>query len=138
MRLPARTRWFVPALWRGDPMTARPLPDGLPPLTIRDLTSLINRDNPACTTRPELFFGPDIFEDEPPADRAARVAAARELCASCPVRLACLAYALKTGPETGVWAGHDADAGELAYLARAAARPGKPEAERRPARQPAA
>jgi hypothetical protein len=119
-------------------MTVRPLPDGLPPSTIRELTNLINRDNPACTDRPELFFGPDSFEDEPAADRAARVTAARGLCASCPVRLACLAYALKTGTETGVWAGHDADAGELAYLARAAARPGKVPAERRPARQPAA
>ena len=119
-------------------MTARSLPDGLPPLTIRDLTNLINSDNRGCTDRPELFFAPDSFEDEPPAEHATRVAAARELCASCPVRLACLAYALKTGTETGVWGGHDADAGELAYLARAAARPGKPEAERRPARQPAA
>jgi hypothetical protein len=119
-------------------MTARPLPDALPPLTIRGLTNVINRDNPACTARPELFFGPDSFEDEPTADHAARVTAARELCASCPARLACLAYALKTRPETGVWAGHDADAGELDYLARSAARTGKPPAERRPARQPAA
>jgi WhiB family redox-sensing transcriptional regulator len=117
-------------------MTARPLPDGLPPLSIRDLTNLINRDNPACAARPELFFGPDGHE--PPAEHAERVTAARGLCASCPVRLACLAYALKTSPENGVWAGHDADAGELAYLARAAGRPGKPEAERRPVRQPAA
>ncbi len=119
-------------------MTALSLPDGLPPLNIRDLTNVINRGNPACVARPDLFFGPDSFEDEPAAEHAARVTVARDLCASCPVRLACLAYALKTGPENGVWAGHDADAGELAYLARAAARTGKPPAERRPARQPAA
>lgn len=119
-------------------MTARALPDGLPPLSIRDLTNLINRDHTPCADRPELFFGPDDFEDEPTAERAERVTAARDLCASCPVRLACLAYALKTGPANGVWAGHDADAGELAYLARAAGRPGKPEAARRPVRQPAA
>ena len=111
-------------------MTVRPLPEGLPPLTIRGLASLIHRASPACTTQPGLFFGPDIFEDEPPAGHAARVDAARKLCASCPVRLACLAYALKTRPDTGVWGGHDADAGELDYLARATARPGEPPADR--------
>ena len=108
----------------------RPLPEGLPPLNIRDLASLIHRANPGCTDQPELFFGPDTFEDEPDAARAARVDAARKVCASCPVRLACLAYALKTRPENGVWGGHDADAGELAYLIRAAARPGEPPAGR--------
>jgi hypothetical protein len=111
-------------------MTARPLPADLPPLTIRGLASLIHRASPACTGQPELFFAPDSFEDEPPAGHAARVAAARQVCAPCPVRLACLAYALKTLPEPGVWGGHDADAGELAYLTRAAARPGDPPADR--------
>ena len=112
-------------------MTRPPLPPGLPPLTIRELTSLIHRAKPACTTRPELFFPPDIFEDdEPPAEHAARVAAARKVCAPCPVRLACLAHALKTRPGTGVWGGLDADAGELAYLIRAAVRPGETPADR--------
>lgn len=111
-------------------MTARPLPAGLPPLTIRELASLIHRARPACAGQPELFFGPDIFEDEPAAEHAARVDAARKVCASCPVRLACLAYALKTRPDNGVWGGHDADAGELAYLARAAARAGEAPADR--------
>jgi hypothetical protein len=111
-------------------MTAHPLPAALPPLTIRELTSLMHRANPACTGQPGLFFPRDAFEDEPPADHAARVAAARQVCAACPVRPACLAYALKTRPETGVWGGHDADAGELAYLTRAAARPGNPPADR--------
>jgi hypothetical protein len=111
-------------------MTARPLPSDLPPLTIRGLASLIHRANPACTGQPELFFGPDVFDDEPPAEHAVRVDAARKVCASCPVRLACLAYALKTRPETGVWGGHDADAGELTYLARAAARAGEAPADR--------
>jgi len=120
---------------------ARTLPDSLPPLTIRGLASQIHRANPACTGRPELFFGPDSFEDEPPAEHAARVEAAQKLCAACPVRLACLAYALKTRPETGVWGGHDADAGELDYLTRAAGRPGEAPADRwtrKPARPEAA
>ena len=111
-------------------MTGRPLPADLPPLNIRGLANLIHRANPACTDQPELFFGPDIFEDEPVAEHAARVDTARKVCAPCPVRLACLAYALKTRPDNGVWGGHDADAGELAYLTRAAARPGDPPTDR--------
>lgn len=108
-------------------MTARPLPAGLPPLTLRGLAEVIYGENPACVARPEMFFSPDSSEDEPAAGHAARVAVAREICASCPVRLACLGFALRTRPEAGVWAGLDADAGELAYLARMAA-----EAVRRP------
>lgn len=111
-------------------MTARPLPADLPPLTIRGLSALIHRARPACTGQPQLFAPPDLFEDESPADHAARVTAARKICEACPVRLACLALALKTRPETGVWGGHDADAGELAYLTRAAARPGEVPADR--------
>jgi Transcription factor WhiB len=117
-------------------MTARPLIADLLPLTIRGLANVIYRDNPACVDRPALFFGPDSFEDEPAAEHVARVTAARDVCTPCPVRLACLAYALKTCPENGVWAGHDADTGELAYLARAAARTGNPLPAA--ARQPAA
>ena len=111
-------------------MTARSLPPGLPPLTIRELTSVIHRARPVCTNQPELFFPTDTSEDEPPDEHAARVAAARKICAPCPVRLACLAHALKTRPETGVWGGLDADAGELTYLIRAAARPGETPADR--------
>lgn len=109
-------------------MTTVPLPADLPPLNIRALTSLIHRA--PCAASPDLFFGPDAFEEELTADHAARVAAAKEICAACPARLACLAYALKTRPESGVWGGLDADAGELAYLVRAAARPGEPPADR--------
>ena len=41
----------------------------------------------------------------PPRPVTARIAVAREVCASCPVRLACLAYTLRTRPAAGVWAG---------------------------------
>jgi Transcription factor WhiB len=102
---------------------ARPLPAGMPPLTLRGLRDVIYGEAPACVASPEVFFGPDGDDGEPTADRAARVAVAREICASCPVRLACLAYALRTGATSGVWAGHDADAGELAYLTAAARQP---------------
>lgn len=106
-------------------MTSRLLPPGLPPLSMRGLRDLIYSDNPACADDPAVFFGPDADEDEPAAERAERVAVAREICASCPVRLACLAYALRTRPAFGVWAGHDAEAGELSYLEAAARHPFK-------------
>lgn len=102
----------------------------LPPLAIRELASLIHRAHPACAGQPELFFGPDVFDEEPAAERAARTDAARKVCASCPVRLACLAYALKTRQDSGVWGGLDADTGELAYLTRAAGQPAEVPADR--------
>lgn len=105
---------------------SRPLPAGLPPLSLRALRDVIYGEDPACVASPDVFFSPDSDDGEPPAEHAVRVAVAREICASCPVRLACLAYALRTGATTGVWAGHDADAGELSYLAAAARRPVPP------------
>ena len=95
----------------------RPLPASLAPLTLRGLRDLIYGAPRACGEQPELFFGPD-GDDETDAQHAERVASARATCADCPVRLACLAYALRTRQEFGVWAGLDADAGELRYLTR--------------------
>lgn len=104
-------------------MSTLPVLPGLPPLTLRGLADDIYGDNPPCVSQSEVFFGPDSDDGEPEADRAARVTKAREICASCPARLACLAYALRTRPEFGVWAGHDAEAGELALLSAAARNP---------------
>ena len=79
----------------------------------------------ACATRSCSPARPDIeAEDEPPEDRAARIDVAREVCASCPVRLACLAYTLRTRPAAGVWAGFTPD--EIAALVAAANRPARP------------
>jgi hypothetical protein len=82
--------------------------------------------DPGCLCDPELFTGPTDIESEyePPEDRAARIAVAREVCASCPVRLACLAYTLRTRPAAGVWAGFTAD--EITALVAAANRPTRP------------
>ena len=99
---------------------SRPLPAGLPPLTLRGLSDLIYSAPRACGEEPGLFFGSDA---ETPEEHAGRVASARALCDDCPVRLACLARALRAKEEFGVWAGLDAEAGELDYLAVAAARP---------------
>lgn len=51
---------------------------------------------------PVLFFGPD---GERPADREVREAAAKRVCAACPVRAECLDWALSTFVKYGVWGG---------------------------------
>ncbi len=98
------------------------MPKALPTLSLRGLRDMILNGGPGCVCDPELFTGPAGIEpeDEPEMDRAARIAVAREVCASCPVRLACLAYALRTRPAAGVWAGFTAE--EITALAAAASR----------------
>ncbi len=102
------------------------LPDKLPTLSLRRLRDAVLAGDPGCLCDPELFTGPaDIeAEEEPPEHRAARIAVAREVCAVCPVRLPCLAYALRTRPAAGVWAGFTAE--EITALASAAGRPMRP------------
>jgi WhiB family transcriptional regulator, redox-sensing transcriptional regulator len=53
-----------------------------------------------------LFFGQDR---EQPHDRAAREAAAKEICRSCPVRTQCLDYAIKHAIRYGLWGGMNED-----------------------------
>jgi hypothetical protein len=79
-------------------------------------------DAVACPADPQLHTGPDVFEVEPADERAAREDVAKAVCAACPARLGCLAYALKVRPEVGVWAGYTAaELREVAPLAEAAA-----------------
>jgi WhiB family redox-sensing transcriptional regulator len=57
----------------------------------------------ACTDLPDtLFFG---SENEWPTIRPIELARVRAVCHSCPVRWACLTWALTKGEEYGVWAG---------------------------------
>jgi WhiB family redox-sensing transcriptional regulator len=53
-----------------------------------------------------LFFGPDA---EFVTARQQREAEAKAICAGCPVRLECLAYALDSGEAYGVWGGLSED-----------------------------
>jgi WhiB family redox-sensing transcriptional regulator len=53
---------------------------------------------------PELFFPPEVELVE---DRRAREREARAICAGCPVRLACLEWAIATGQRLGIWGGAD-------------------------------
>ncbi|MBB4917423.1 WhiB family transcriptional regulator [Streptosporangium saharense] len=66
-------------------------------------------DGALCTC-PELHTGPDPESaPEAPEERTARVQVAVEVCAECPVRVLCLARALRVRPTVGVWAGLDAE-----------------------------
>jgi WhiB family redox-sensing transcriptional regulator len=58
-----------------------------------------------CRFDPDLHTGPDAFEDEDQAEREAREDVAKQICDACPVRPACLDYAIRTLPEHGIWAG---------------------------------
>ncbi|MFI7696078.1 WhiB family transcriptional regulator [Nonomuraea sp. NPDC049655] len=62
---------------------------------------------PECTYDPELHTGPRPLT-ETSAERAAREAVAREVCASCPALELCFLYALRVRPTAGIWAGHTA------------------------------
>jgi WhiB family redox-sensing transcriptional regulator len=64
------------------------------------------QERAACTGLGGVFFGPDV---ELPEDRKAREASAKAICATCPVRLRCLAYRLgiEQQLDAGVWGGYD-------------------------------
>jgi WhiB family transcriptional regulator, redox-sensing transcriptional regulator len=54
------------------------------------------RDRAACRgTGPALFYDPDLTA----------VAAAKQVCATCPARAPCAAYAITAGEAHGVWGG---------------------------------
>lgn len=60
----------------------------------------------ACRDKdPELFFPPDEGQglDEAAAVQE-QVAAARQVCRLCPVQRECLAWALDSGQDHGIWA----------------------------------
>lgn len=58
---------------------------------------------PPCTGVPGLFFGPDGQRDSSPAGRK-RVTAAKAVCFTCPIRIACRDEA-RTSHAHGVWGG---------------------------------
>lgn len=61
-------------------------------------------DEARCrTVDAPLFFGPNRFE--PKHERLAREAAAKAICASCPVIVPCRSHALTEGEMYGVWGG---------------------------------
>jgi WhiB family transcriptional regulator, redox-sensing transcriptional regulator len=76
-------------------------------------------DGAECRFDPELHDGPDpLTTIEHPEARAAREDVAREVCGSCPVRDACLEYAMRVAPKRGIWAGRTAEEITLLILNR--------------------
>lgn len=73
-------------------------------------------DGAQCLFDAELHDGPDPADRIEHLDaRAAREDVAKDICATCPVQLACLEYAIRTRPTGGIWAGLTAE--EIAQLA---------------------
>lgn len=67
-------------------------------------TSVSWQDRGRCRDLdPDLFFPP--VEAESSEQRHAREAAAKAVCASCPVRQECLSWALTNRERLGVWGG---------------------------------
>jgi WhiB family redox-sensing transcriptional regulator len=64
---------------------------------------------------------PDLWFAESPTD----LERAKALCASCPIRLACLAVAVHRAEFAGVWGGHIFDRGRIVPYKRARGRPRK-------------
>jgi len=65
------------------------------------------QDRAACRgTDVLLFFGPD---DEAGPEREIREAKAKAVCRLCPVRVQCLAYALRNSIWHGSWGGLNAE-----------------------------
>ncbi len=77
-------------------------------LDTRDLTipEFIMDDTPACASAdPELFF-PQEIEVSPNkiVSKYVNLSKAKEVCASCPLALQCLEFALRNA-EIGIWGG---------------------------------
>lgn len=62
------------------------------------------KERAECKGLTALFFAP---EHETPLLRSRREAAARNVCALCPVALECLDYALSNNESEGIWGGLD-------------------------------
>jgi WhiB family redox-sensing transcriptional regulator len=60
------------------------------------------REAAACKTLGnELFFPTSITDEATP-----QIELAKAVCTSCPVREACLEFALRTAQDDGIWGGH--------------------------------
>jgi WhiB family redox-sensing transcriptional regulator len=84
-------------------MTAEPDPDDQQP------------ELPCHVSDPDLWF----------ADSPADLERAKELCAYCPIRRACLAAALERAEPWGVWGGEILDGGSVVSRKRPRGRPRK-------------
>jgi WhiB family transcriptional regulator, redox-sensing transcriptional regulator len=111
-----------PALAGTDPRTEMETEPIVPAQMAWDDEDTPWEEYAACRgTDPELFF--PVSTTGP---SAVQIRQAKEICARCPVRQPCLAYALATGQQFGIWGGLDET--ERHLLRRAV----PPQAARRP------
>ena len=85
-------------------MNRNPRPGGIAEATVLDW-----QEDAACRGEdPELFFAPEI---EYPAARKRRETQAKQICASCPVRLQCLEWRLRSESQrdAGIYGGLNED-----------------------------
>lgn len=69
----------------------------------RDFAQAIEDNGGApCQSSPDIFF-PEDFPHKKVRDCA--IQAAKALCADCPIRLQCFAYAIEAQEPYGIWAG---------------------------------
>lgn len=78
------------------------------------------REEAACKGRPARIWFPGAIPDGLRATAGDPYAYARSICAGCPAKDACLAYALETREPNGLWGGLDP------VERRALGRPAKP------------
>jgi WhiB family transcriptional regulator, redox-sensing transcriptional regulator len=104
------------AVRSAGPGVARPAPEQGAGISVA-ITGIPNGRTLPCTDDPDLFFA------ESPGD----VECAKDLCRSCPARLACLAGALQRREPWGVWGGELFLRGEIVPRKRPRGRPRKDE-----------
>lgn len=71
--------------------------------SVFELHASWGRDAACQTSAGTVFFGPNGFESK--RDRGRREAAAKAICARCPVVSDCRDYAMRTNEAFGVWGG---------------------------------
>ena len=100
--------------WRNEPGSVGRLPTALAP-SLDPLSRRSPADLPCRVQDPDLWF----------AESPAQLEQAKQFCAGCPARVACLAGALRRGEPWGVWGGEIFDHGRIVPRKRPRGRPRK-------------
>lgn len=61
---------------------------------------LVHVTDPECQRYPDVFF-PEEWEGK----QAEATKIAKEICERCPIKIECLAYAIKANEQEGIWGG---------------------------------
>ena len=105
------------------PLVAGALPELL---STAELTHLLDATPTRSDTLPCRAHDPDLWFSESPAE----LDRAKQLCAGCPVKAACLASALTRHEPWGVWGGEIFEYGVVIPRKRPRGRPSKADLER--------